>query len=57
MILPEPRSGAVRWFDKIDKDYHIVEPGNAMYSSALMCATEYWNGVAWVEIDPEEKDA
>lgn len=50
--IRKPTKGAVRYFDKIADNHHIVEPGNAHYRDALMVADDYWNDdrQQWVKI-------
>lgn len=54
----KPRAGAVRYKDTYSGgDYHIVEPGNYMYSTALMVAEEFWSEKddQWMPINPPEE--
>lgn len=42
------KAGSLRWFDETGE--HVVSPGEPMFSTALMLATEFWNGTEWETI-------
>jgi hypothetical protein len=50
-----PRPGAVRYFKH--QDVIAANPGDLMFSTVTMSATEYWAGTEWKPIfDEGEED-
>lgn len=45
-----PRRGSVRHKDPAG-EYYVSAPGDLLYSTALMCAQEFWDGEKWRDID------
>lgn len=49
----EPISSSVKWFDKDLDKWIYCDRNSRTYSSALMLATHFWNGEAWVKYDED----
>lgn len=49
---PHP-PGTVR--HKAGQVWVVTSPGSPLYSTATMCATEFWTGVEWRSIWPTEE--
>lgn len=58
MSNQQHRPGTLRYFRE-DGEEVITSPGNPLYSTATMCATEYWSveEACWKPIfEPDEAD-
>lgn len=53
-----PRGGALRYWDAAGKCWRFANPGDTLYSTVTMVATEYWAPErGWTKIYDEEEGA
>lgn len=54
--IHKPRAGALRYQDTPDGPWTTANPGDLMFSTVTMLATEYWNGTEWEPIYTDDED-